>query len=677
MQCSSQSPSLFLAVGIALTTVACGSDSSGPDEAVPLECEVQGYPCSLSEVPLAILERSDALGNEALAMLHAASAIGDAAAWLEGQADIAAVEWDDATIWYRLEGGVGVWILWEDAFGAGARAGVRADGGSAPPEFHIVGPELAEKKALVLSPFHWELEAEDEGPAVQAILSGVRGYEGRVTFESNAERTSTAVSLGSYLSWGAYQVIHVSTHGTRVCDDSGCRAMFAAGLLETGLPPGPETKAEKLKALETHGVTWAKSRHGDEYMVLGADFFRKRYPGGLKDALVFINTCKSFGPLATDLADAIRGSSSMVLGWTEGVLHPDAVAAAAALYEALSKGYPATVALDEIGELAVGAPVDVGSSSAELLVTGRGAGGDLRIREVITLLHPVSGGPLTAADRVMIDGSLDDGAPDAVPWKVRVDGVKPELASGMTVRVTIDGEDGDPVPVAGGQSNEEAQWVLSGLVPLGYDLTEATAVTFRAEVNLHSGGESRHQVEATLDGEEPIMGRVWTFEAVHTSGLTDGSPHTTWTATTEMTLRFVPAQAPTEPQPRYAVTGGRVRYDYNHTHYTCVWSAPVLNFDVTEAVSGASEIIFDTTADPVRYSGRIATSGPLFEAEIVCGGIVSGTLTLPAYNLWLEVEPGEGLTVSPDRRTITGTLRREVTQASTYDESRYTITRTQ
>ncbi|MGH7586591.1 MAG: hypothetical protein ACREMH_10115 [Gemmatimonadales bacterium] len=674
MQCSSQCPSLFLAAGIALTTVACGSDSSGP-ETVPLECEVQDYPCSLSDVPIAILERADALGDEALTMLEAGSTVGDAAAWLEGQGDMAEVEWDDGAIWYRLEGGVGFWLLWEDAFGVGAGAGGHRRGTAAPPEFHIVGPDTEEKKALVLSPFHWELEDEDEGPVVEAILAGVRGYEGRVTFQSNAERTSTDVSLGSYLSWGAYQVIHVSTHGTRVCDDAGCRAMFAAGLLETGLPPGPETKAEKLKALKTHGVTYAKSRHGDEYMVLGADFFRQRYPQGLKDALVFINTCKSFGPQATDLADAIRGSSSMVLGWTEGVLHPDAVAAAAALYEALAKGYPATVALQEIGDLAAGDPVDVGSGIPELQVTGRGAGGDLRIRDVVELLEPESGAPLSAASRVAILGTQGDGEPDAVAFLVRVDGVKQQFAEEMTVRVAVDGEEGDPVDLADGEKDDQDRWLVRGVVPLGHDVEEETPATFRATVSLHSGGESMQEVGATLAGEEPIMGRVWQMQAVQTFGWVPGIPHTPWSATTLLTLEFAPGQPAGEPNPRYRITGGTVTFDYNHSYYDCTYSAPVLTFDVTAEVAGESRLLFDTTQNPVLYYGVLATQGPEFEVVEGCGGGDPSTRTHRAVNSWLVLDPDEARTVSTDRRTITGTYRVTGAGGDFVVESIYTITR--
>ena len=92
------------------------------------------------------------------------------------------------------------------------------------PELGIVGPESQEKRALVLSPFHWHVPDIEHTPAVAGILSPTRGYEGRVTHLSNEEEILTTVGLGSFMQWDEYDVVHVSTHGSRVCSDGGCRA---------------------------------------------------------------------------------------------------------------------------------------------------------------------------------------------------------------------------------------------------------------------------------------------------------------------------------------------------------------------------------------------------------------------------------------------------------------------
>jgi hypothetical protein len=531
-----------------------------------------------------------------------------------------------------------------------------------------VGPESEQKTALVLSPFHWHVADIEDTPAVAAILSATRGYEGRVTHRSNAEETSTTVGLESFKEWDGYDVVHVSTHGSRVCADGGCRATLVAGLLAAVLPPGPGSKAEKLQALEEQGVSYAKSETtGREYLVLSADFFRYHYPGGLEDALVFINSCESFGPQATDLVDAIRGTSSVVFGWSETVYVTDATAAATALYQALSKGYPAEVALEEIEGLAVGRAVE-GAASPELRESPRGAGGDLRIREVVTLLHPVSGEELTAADLVPIEGTVDDGEPDAVPWLVRVDGVKPELTDGMVVRVLVAGAQGDPVPLTEGQANDEDQWTVSGTVLLPFDVIEDTRASFGARVDLHEGGVSQHETDATLSGEGPIMGRVWELEGAE-SWDWQGSPTR---ATARLTLRFAPGQAASEAHPRYIVTGGTVTYDDNHTFRDCTFTAPVITFDVPYGEGGT--LIFDTTTEPARYHAFVHTEGPEFEGEVVCSGGDPVTYTSRADNVWVLVLADAPQPVSADRRLITGT-ESSVDQDGFHRERSWTITR--
>jgi hypothetical protein len=672
---------ILLAAGIAGFAAACGSDSisaPAPDGNTTLECEARGHPCSLSEVPLAVLERGDALGDQTRTMLEGGASTNDAAAWLSTQTDVAEVRWDDMAIWFRAKEGMGIWILREGAFSPETAAGAVPPGHLASqPRVaeYVVGPESEEKKALVLSPFHWQFPALDDAPSVSAILSGTRGYGNGVRYLANDAESGVAVGLESFMGWEEYQVVHVSTHGRRICYEGACKATLVAGLLENLLPAGPGTKAEKLHALTFQGVTYAKGeKTGLEYLVLNADFFRSQYPAGLDNTVVFLNACQSFGPQATDLVAAIQGSTSVVLGWTESVYVADATAAAVALYEALSdRGYPAEVGLDQLGDLKVGDAV-TGQSSPELRMSKRPAGGDLRIRDVVSLLHPGSANILTASDRVPIQGTQGDGIPDAAPYLVRVDGVKPQLAAEMMVHVSIDGVEADPVPLTSGQVDGEDRWLVGGAVPLSFDLEEETPVTFRAWVNLHSGGESRHETGATLSGEQPIMGTVWELEAVQTSGWTGGIPHTPYTATARLTLRFAPDQAATEPSPRYIVTGGTVTYAWTHSFYDCTYSAPTITFEVTPQVSQDSRLFFDTTRNPVGYYGVIYTQGPDFESSERCAGGDGSIRIQRAANTWLLLDPDEARAVSADRRSIVGTHRFD-SDVGAYIETNYTMTR--
>lgn len=672
----------FLVAAGAAVSLSCGADSpSGPDVPGPgpieeseLECEQRGYPCSLSEVPLAILERGDALGDEALAMLEGGASTGDAAAFLEGQADMAEVEWDETAIWFRLERGAGLWILREGAFSPEVfttNAGPARASSYTGPAFDIVAPESEAKRALVLSPFLWQVPTLDDGPTVAAILSATRGYEGRVTFRANGEQSSTEVTLQSFMDWTSYDVVHLTTHGKRICDEGGCRGTLLAGVL------GPGTLEENLQFLSDPGVSYAKGETtGLEYIVLNADFFRFHYRTRLDDTLVFFNACQSFGPQATDLVDAVQGAGSVVLGWSETVFVVDATAAAEAFYRALSeRGYPAEVAMEHIGELRIGKTVP-GFGAPELRLSPRSGGGDLRIRDVVSLLSPGSGQVLTASDLVAIEGTARDDVEDAAPFMVQVDGVKPEFADGMVVQVTIDGVEADPVPLTSGESNDEDQWTVTGTVALGYDLTDDKPVLFQAVVNLHSGGESRHQTEATLTGEGPLMGKVWEMEAAQTFGYFDGTPHSTWDATAALTLELAPGQAPSEPNPRYVVTGGSVTFDYFHTVGNCLVGAGPVTFEANaQTVFVGSEVLFDTTTDPVGYSGLIVTEGPTVDVTIACQGGVETEVTFRTASRWFLVTPEEGRVVSQDGRSISGTYRLEDPQSGIYSETQYTITR--
>ena len=690
----------LLVAAVASMVAACetgspsgpGSDNemdpdTDPDTDAALECEARDYPCSLSEVSIDVLERSDELGDEVLAMWEGGASTAETAAWLGEQADMAEVEWDDLAVRFRLEGGRGTWILREDAFGTtnvsdAVPPAVYQVAESAGNASHIVAPDVKEKKALVLAPFLWEFGEYDEGAAIAGILAGTRGYEGRVSFLANAEKVSSNVTIGSFMGWNGYQVIHVTTHGKRLCTDGGCRATILAGTLEGALPGGSGSTAEKLHELAHLGVEHSKSKkYPDvEYLVLTADFFRHQYPGGVAEALIVISACQTFGAQATDLIDAIHGAGSVVFGWDEAVYAEDAGAASLALYESLSAlGYPAKVAYDEMGALTVGGSNAGGPASARFRMRERSGGGDLRIREVVYLLHPGTAEVLAADARVSIQGAQGDGELDAVPYLVRIDGVKPDFAADMTVHVSVDGVEAEPVSLASGEVNDKHQWTISGVIPLPYDLEEEMLVNFQASTNLHSGGESEHETPATLTGEEPIMGSVWELEATFVADWTTTPfPATPYTATANLTLTFEEGQDPQEPHPRYIVTGGTVTWNYNHTYGDCTFSAPPITFEVTPERAHDSHLTFDTTVGPVLYGGYLFTRGPAFEYEAKCDENTFTNTRAPT-NVWFVLDPGEYLAVSADRRTITGTYRTVTPFPDLgYDfvqESNYTATR--
>jgi len=695
-------PVRALAASVALLLVCgCGGDASSPagpetpdesdegpadgpgDPSSELECGQKGYPCSLSAVPIGVLERSDALGDSAVTMLGD-STLAQVATWLRAREGMAEVQSGDQAIRFRLAGGRGTWIFVEGDE-------LDPDAGAAPPQAsaldgvdttrvdEIVGGGVKQKRALVLSPFLWSFKAYDEGSAVEAILEATRGYEGGVRFEMNADSTDTTVGPESFKGWGAYQVVHVSSHGKRTCDANGCRAAITVNTLEALAAGSGQDPAELAHSLREEGLNVTKSTEhpGVTWVSVTADFFHKNYGSGLENTLVVFNACQSFGSEATDLVDAIRGSNSVVLGWDEAVHGGEARATMLKLYSELSEGgYRAEVAYDRLGNLKTGTATQYGPAPT-LILGPRPRGGDLRIRDIVTLLDPATEQELTASSVVNIDGTKNDGEPDGAPWLVRVDGMKQDEAEKATLHVTVDGVDAEPVPVASGTTKDEDQWTVSGTVPLGYDLEENKTVTFRAWVELPDEGQSDHEVAAELNGDAPLMGTTWEFVASHTTSWT-GIANTPYTSTADLILTFAPGQDPNEPHPRYVITGGTVTFNWTHTYGDCSYTADPITFEITEAYANQSVLIFDTTTQPVTYRGYVSTLGPDVKSTEQCGidGDVSTRMQGSTVS-WMHLDPGDEQPVSADNRSITGRYRREVvfTYMTFIQDSQYTITR--
>jgi len=687
---------LLVAAIFLMSLAGCGSGSGSnqpsmseapPIETTELECVQKGYPCSFADVDIDLLEKSDALGDEVLAMWADGASTAETAAWLEEQPGMAEVDSDALSLRFRLQGARGVWVLREaalsipgDATGQAVSA-VSAAASTGTVARSVVAEEKKEKKALVLSPYKHYFGQYDSASQIDAILEGTRGYEDRVEYLENKEELSSEVNIGSFMGWGQYQVIFVSSHGRRLCPEDGqgeCRAVINAGRTDV-LLPGPGSEAEKLHNLGLVGVEIRKKEKKNyNSVVLTADFFRDQYRPGLEDKLIFFDACQIYSEQATDLAKALVGAGSVFFGWTDAVYSGESTETAVALFKDLAeKGYPAKVAYDRLGALKTLTPTPDSENTPELKMSPHPDDGDLRIRDVITLLNPATRQKLGAFDRIGIQGTQGDGVPDDAPYLVRVEGVEKAFADEMTVAVSVDGAEAEPVAVSDGEAGEDGAWLISGVVPLPYDLQQDTQVTYSAKVSLHDGGESDDEKTATLAGEEPIMGSVWELTATSTSFWTGGIPATPYTATTQMTLRFAQGQNSQEPYPEYVVTGGTVNWDYSHTYYDCTFSAAPITFDAAD-YSGQSVIIFDTTTTPVTYAGDIFTLGPSVEVAASCGD-TSDTQTQNANNFWVKIDPPESGTVSADNTMITGTYRTstDFTGYSFVVESTYTIKRLQ
>jgi hypothetical protein len=536
----------------------------------------------------------------------------------------------------------------------------------------VAGAGQSERRARVLSPFRWDFGASDDGQAVAERLRLLPDYADGVDYAENANVSGNDVTVDDFRGWQGLQVVHLVSHGFRLCKDGECRAVVAANALPDGVANiwASAVRGLELEVIAGAGVTPQIPRF---FSLLGADFFRDQYPGGLNDAVVFLNGCATFGQGATDLADAIRGSTSVVLGWSRSVLNNDAQAAALAMYDELA-GYGRTVAhaLERLGGLARSEWHNVAGQSvvSTLTSSGRAAGGDLRIREIVDF-EDMAGAPLADGAAVPLVGEPDDGQPDAVAWQLRVDGIEPQAASAM-VHVTIDGHAGHPVAVSTGTMQPGDAWLLSGTIDLGVDVSVPHQAQFEASVELPEGGQSVDVVPATLVAPQqtpaaPVFGSEWRGHVTERSEV----PHDgVWTvAEADVVFTLVPQTVPS-PFYVYELTGGTMSFSVSGTDSGgCTFELSPVEIPITpDMAESAQGFTIDASGTPATFRGFVYIVGPEVEVMQTCPApyeYLTGPYTTRASGIFIDVAADEGRAVIGDR--ISGT---SLDGSKTFDISR-------
>ena len=652
-----------LAAVLILLIAGCGSGgtpaTSSPSPVPPsaLDCQDEAYPCAFSEVADAVRIETDRLASEAARRIEEGATNDEVVAWLDSEPLVAEVEGDADSIRFRPTGGRPVWVTRQAEAtahrehpahrylaqsGTMESVGTRSDGHAS-----VTGPGRAERHALVLSPYRWDFADSDDGAAVAERLRELPEYANGVTYAENATTESTEVNVDDFLGWADMQVIHVVSHGVRICKGGKCRAVVAANALPGGTA---NLFLSPLRGLEL-GVQVGPPTRPKFNVLLGADFFRDHYRGGLTDAVVFLNGCSTFGAGATDLADAIRGSGSVVLGWNKTVSTTGAYDAAIGMYKELAgNGRPVGDALKHIGELATDSP-----TTALLSSTGRAAGGDLRIRDVIDLEDTTSGEPLAAGAAVRIVGEPGDGNPDAVHWRLQVDGIEPVAAASAVVQVTVDGHAAPPVMVATGASEANDSWELSGLLDLGVDISAPHPAQFEATLTLPEGGSSVDSVSAVLvAGSEPtpaIEAPMGGVARGHVTDRTEVVPGVYALAEADLVFTLSPGAGPRYFA--YDVTGGALTFSQSGTipDGSCTHSFGPTEFELDpEWLSGGFSI--DTGTTPPTFSGSVIVTGPEIEVQKNCTGeyaYLTGPYHTRASAVFIQVFSDEPLPVVGDQ----------------------------
>jgi hypothetical protein len=649
-----------------------GCGTGGNDEPVAADaCGAPGHPCLLSDVPLQVHERSEALGDEVLARADGGATLAELHEFLRAQNGVIEASLGTSGLRFRLQGGRAVWILHPDSLATAPPAAAAAAAASPATALkslpartlvepkHVVGATPTNKRALVLSPFKHEFAERDDGATVAAILESTRGYAGNVTYLYNAEKTSQTVGIEQFKGWRNHDVIHVTGHGISICDLTRCTSTILTG--------DYYSSAADLLQITEAGVNTARVI-GDaaRYFVVGADFFRTQYPGGLDRTIVFFNGCQTLGQtgaIDSSLADALIGEGSVFLGWTEVVHSQPAFDAAEAWYRELSDhGLTASRAWDELGERSVDTYDKDGSQINAFLRVHRQSGRDLRLREVVSLEHPTHGAMLSDGAIVAAVGFANDGAADLVPYQVLVEGIPEDQQDVAMVQVAVPGYASTPSPASAGERVGKAGWRLSGQFPY-IDLQSSQSVVLVVTLTLPEGGTSVHTVTVTLTADAAGGGGG--------GGGGDGGGAERWLGTSTLTRQLVggdlitlaaetefvqtEASVGSPYSKRLRVASGRLFWTRSGTTTGGIVTPPcdyVTGPIEVPILPETGEILIDVATGVYSMFG--STQGPLVTAAANCGAFSFSTRAGGSWLPPLSESNGQSV-VPPGAGTLGGT----------------------
>lgn len=278
---------------LVVVAAACSSDDQAAlDPEIP-ECDQFGdMPCSLADVDSEVLAESDRVARVAWALLHEHGAA-TAAGLVEAHEDVVELAYDARTLRFRLAGGRSTWIMntvvaGEPLLGAGSvNPGGHAEAlplaVNARPGSGVTGQEGEGKRALVLSPSHWEFAAYEDDPGdsfveqIPARLLAERDWTrrgGRVDVRANttpyepmdreqwpenwwetydstqpvdavdAGTLDGRVGFAQFSGWDDYDAVFVMTHGIQLCDGDDGEGQCRTGLMSgQGFPLAEDSRA--------------------------------------------------------------------------------------------------------------------------------------------------------------------------------------------------------------------------------------------------------------------------------------------------------------------------------------------------------------------------------------------------------------------------------------------------
>jgi hypothetical protein len=285
----------------------------------------------------------------------------------------------------------------------------------------------------------------------------------------------------------------------------------------------------------------------------------------------------------------------------------------------------------------------------EMYATNPAYGGTLRLREIVYLLDPETGEPLTSSSRPRIVGILGDGEPDKIAWSIGVDGIGPDDLDTASVSIAIDGVASDAYLPTDGEQLTEDTYRIEGKLQLPRDLHEGDSLQVDAVAQLAEGGVSRQTLNLTVAADD--VGSVWEGEVTaRTTGKDSVYPDLDAT----VTFTRVESSNPSPKYVRFSLTGGTFSWNLHGSDAHCrIDGGPVV---VELEPDEYSEIIFDLTGEAGRgitYSGSASLeSGPEISVAQSCDNGDYPYATRADGTFWLA-PPSEGRELTGD--TMSGT----------------------
>jgi len=200
------------------------------------------------------------------------------------------------------------------------------------------------KKALLLAPYYWQFAEYDDPLVPLEKLKGKRNYIGGITFKANETNVDQRISLEDYTSFNDYDIIHVSSHGSKTCAVKRNEVEIVrdgdSNMCYTFISSGVHYDFNNLKQVKKdiagkgyQGIYFTKTKiPGVGEYIISPDFFKNQYKT-LENKLIILSACNlgRRNDLANTFEDLML--NGQMFYWQNSVYPDDAFNAFAAMYD--------------------------------------------------------------------------------------------------------------------------------------------------------------------------------------------------------------------------------------------------------------------------------------------------------------------------------------------------------